>query len=132
MREIKFRAWENKKMEYYSGHSLEDCFVGYPYKDYLYMQFTGLLDKNGKEIYEGDILLYRKVISKISFQDKNTGNYVTKEKKNPREELHYYEVFFSPKGQWCMRRNDQASSLFGQNERHEIIGNIHSNPELLK
>jgi uncharacterized phage protein (TIGR01671 family) len=66
MREIKFRAWDQtiKKM-----HSPEDFafFVGSKnglpyngnldaYDDFVLMQFTDLHDKNGKEIYEGDVV----------------------------------------------------------------------------
>lgn len=72
MREIKFRAWSGK---YMSGSVYGDwvSFDGVPYteankkhntpnieiqkaKNYVLMQFTGLRDKNGKEIYEGDLL----------------------------------------------------------------------------
>lgn len=67
MREIKFRAWdaENGKMLEYQSHMSMYPFHMTPhgkvYKDgrlmpYELMQFTGLHDKDGKEIYEGDIL----------------------------------------------------------------------------
>ncbi len=62
MREIKFRAWHKKYKlmiyiptmnEFSDGIIYPSC---YDIRDCILMQYTGLKDKNGKEIYEGDIL----------------------------------------------------------------------------
>jgi len=65
MRELKFRAWDNIN----NTMLFRDPQYGCPYamggvcgdKDKTYMQYTGLKDKNGNEIYEDDILYYKEV-----------------------------------------------------------------------
>lgn len=108
MREIKFRAFNFRdfKMEYFPlGETIPYDYDGYDRKrNYPVMQFTGLKDKNGVEIYEGDIVIFGGVYN--------------------------YEVVFI-KGGFAVMFKDGHRYL-GQFAEIEIIGNIYENPNLLK
>ena len=125
MREIKFRAWVKEKKAIFEvilivyvskkvtyllervGHllSIRDA----KFDDVELMQYTGLKDKNNKEIYEGDIIV-----------------------------LHgsKYKVIFKTEGARFVLRNDEfeleITFINNNNERMEIIGNIYENPELME
>ena len=120
MREIKFRAWDKDletflppdwliwNPEYYQGGHI------------VLQQFTGLKDKNGKEIWEGDIIGIRNKISAVIEWNKRDARFVTRwtsEKvQRIRKEVH---------GDGLPMNLGSAGSPW------EVLGNIYENPELL-
>lgn len=128
MREIKFRAWdtENRRMliqdtdfGYISTRGVDLLTTNAVSKglrhntNVILLQFTGLTDKNGKEIYEGDIIK-----SKHYLPDEN-GRYSFPSNEN-NSEIRLSIVTW----------NENAARF--DNTLGEVIGNIYENPELLK
>ena len=127
-RKIKFREFAWGEMNYNPAayrDELNECFSG------VYMQFTGLHDKNGKEIYEGDIIKFHTgvksrddIIAKVIFRAFAFGCVSVKD---DGEKLISGMTAFGVMEQNCMDRG-----IFKNLEEIiEVIGNIHENPELL-
>lgn len=130
-REIKFKFWNKKNSRFLQNdnNSIDKTifdlwdWVGvmgtctlFPMDDYVFLQYTGLTDKNKKEIYEGDIL-----------------NFTARYKQTGPVEVIYYGGSFG-----CIITDDGGLEEFWalnhivQQHYPEIIGNIFENPELLK
>lgn len=128
MRQIKFRAWDKEKsvllfqdddFAYVRTDGIDMVREGIrsPNLDVELMQFTGLFDKNGKEIYEGDIVtasFSKDFKAKIIYDDDQTSYWLEYEQ----------EGFMKPCTQMLLKR-------LVLNHELEVIGNIHENPELL-
>lgn len=129
MREIKFRAWH--KIEKYMtpsfrfGHEFyhntddgihydgDDVISFSLAEDYILMQYTGLKDKNGEEIYEGDILEPIK-----GLVDTNAVK-------------RFVEKWSDYRGGWMIGIYNEMGYGTGS-KGFKIIGNIYENPKLLK
>ena len=112
-REIKFRAWAKGDKVMVDSMTLNNTqFLGVNFatidSNLIIMQYTGLKDKNGKEIYEGDILKYRNIIKEVKWYKRN---------------IHFE---FSPHPDIEDYKLNAWHNLF------EIIGNIYENKELLE
>ena len=128
MRQIKFRAWDKKNKKWLFGYDYshlggfsllgEVVLLGeiqkiqlHDLKDIAIMQYTGLKDKNGKEIYEGDIL---------EFDNKDENNRV---RSKVIFDVGMFGVFFEEI--WI-------GLIFLSKRNVELIGNIYQNKDLLK
>ena len=137
MREIKFRCWDKKEKTMKGIKEIQfmadpepyvimtPTMIGESYKplsDIILMQYTGLKDKNGKEIYEGDIVkpiplsswmsqLYQVVFRGMAFGLQGL-------KKYPHNDALEYT--------FDTRTNPNIKEI-----DLEVIGNIYENPELL-
>jgi uncharacterized phage protein (TIGR01671 family) len=120
MRDIKFRAWDklNKKMypNPFNGKlgGMNDIFSNTG--DWIYMQYTGLKDKNGVDIYEGA------VVDKFDFQDPYFRSVVVR---------HLGAFCYESYGAFIVFTSDYHFKWAnGKSEAIEVIGNIYENPEL--
>ena len=120
-RPLVFRAWNKNWQE--MEHEVYDIS---PSEDYVFMQQTGLQDKNGKEIYEGDII-------PITFEShENYGiKYGADFTLNGFVRYNHYQARYEIK--FPDNEHNIISSEFGWAVLElDVIGNIYENPEKLQ
>lgn len=128
MRTIKFRAWDKKENIMVAVTSIEfaqdnsgDVLINWNGNEKVLMQFTGLLDKNAKEIYEGDIIEY------MDFATGTEGDgdeFINQGVIEWDEETLRFVV--------GNKHEVDDEDIFLDKERIRVIGNIYQNPELIK
>lgn len=129
MREIKFRIWvpKHKDMHYEPVNGLT-MPINLIFQDYdegvVFMQYTGMKDKNSKEVYEGDIL---EIESYDMQSDDEENDGWTKKIKVVEWDDNY--CGFKPFC-WSCSCEDRFYAYKFRNPL--VIGNIYENPELLK
>ncbi len=121
-REIKFRAWSFKekcwegafsihKNGYFRNSDIEPIWQSADEANVVVMQFTGMKDRQGKEIYEGDILRMDNATAQVVFWER------------PPE---FGLDFSHNEDLWCEDWN-----ITDDSDRMEVIGNIYENPDLV-
>ena len=114
MREIKFRAWDKSNEEMFNVESInfqerrvyKDTVTYCKFDNIELMEYTGLKDLAGKEIYEGDILF------------ESSGD-------------EYYKVVFE-NGSFRAEVDEYSLDLEDYAHICEVVGNIYENPELME
>jgi len=128
VRELKFRAWDKKLNKFIGSFELEfltefTANILIQEKENIeLMQYTGLKDRNGQEIYEGDIV-------KAVFQSGECGSgYIHREWHVEKVRYLNHRAGFYPMSEreFCREKEGSNTSLFV-----EVIGNIYEHPHLL-
>jgi len=120
MKEIRFRSWDGERLRKVNTIGWVDGDVDFvttprysgPAEDFRLMQYTGLKDKNGIEIYEGDALRDSESIVIVKFVDGE-----------------FSVDYRTMGGKW---RNYGSLFDYLKDYEGEVIGNIYENQELLE
>jgi uncharacterized phage protein (TIGR01671 family) len=134
MREIKFRAWDkrNKEMVFNVAITWESNVIKHiPYNDswmdtsLIPMQYTGLKDKNGKDIFEGDYLKCGKSICEIKYGHFNVFDPTVIDEYVDAIGF-YFEDYIKSKTKEAFGKPYKSNP-----DWYEVVGNIYENPGLL-
>lgn len=120
MRQLKFRAWDKTRLIMHKTSTFREICEGglddlRSFEEFEFLQFTGLLDKSGKEIYEGDILEFSRYWSDHFGRD------------------YSQVIFLEENAQFVFNHSTVGTpqDLGMINKEAKVIGNIYETPELL-
>lgn len=140
MRKLKFRIWDKKYSEYIEEKAHRDFtiyslpMIPNEYQsDIVIEQYTGLKDRNGKEIYEGDIVA--SLTKSIEGVNPSFYSYLKGVVKYCEEDTRYYiDGSCERSDREILEKVDltDVDNFVGNYYELEVIGNVHENPELLK
>lgn len=131
-REKKFRVWDKVTEEFLYSDKFPSMWLFFKemenrgIRHWEAQDYTGLKDKNGKEIYEGDIIRFYFTVELGVFRGKHTDK-KREEYTEMIDVVEFIDVAF-------YFTSDIGCSAYANryNNYCEVIGNIHSNPELLE
>ncbi|ENQ3106539.1 phage uncharacterized protein TIGR01671 [Bacillus sp. 491mf] len=135
MKTVEFRAWDIKRKEMYiiddlyffeeeGIHEIVDGIARGHHAEYKIMQYTGLKDKNGKKIFEGDIV---RLTNSRGFHCLAEVQFVY-----GCFEVVFQELLYVREGLRGYYRERDYVKCFTCNHAIEVIGNIYEDQELLK
>jgi len=135
-RELKFRIWDSsaKLFRNFLYVNIVDWVVsGQDKSNYFFQQFTGLKDKNGKDVYEGDIVKINRCYTRPFVNENKQIDY----KFIDDGEVEVGQVLWGWNTQKYLVsyehiRHDDIEGFDKSSHRVEVIGNIFENKELLK
>ena len=126
---IKFRAWNGKQMlnwDWITAMGLTSKVIINTDDTYKLMQFTGLTDKNGKEIYEGDIIKWIWTYGTSEIEE------VMHSTSWDGQLSEVNAPFMSAWGSTDGRYYRTFMNVYDPSRFAIVVGNIYQNPELLK
>jgi len=114
--ELRFRAWNGYNMYHSEEFVSIHAFFGY-HEDEEIMQWTGLKDKDGKDIYEGDILASKGGYTRIVSFQQNSGSFMM---------AHLNQLNIPWTDPWQSMPQEYLKEF-----EHEVVGNLFENPDLI-